>query len=192
MNDDIWLERWTRLMTSRFTNPAILELGCGSGRDTAVLVQQGFRRITATDLSPEALAECARAVPDTRLVCHDLRQPFPFADAGFDVIVASLCLHYFEWQQTVEILRGIHRCLVPGGLLLCRLNSTKDVNHGAVGHQKITHHYYEVDGSPKRFFDADDVDSLFGAEWERISIEEMTIDRYEKPKTVWEIIIRKS
>ena len=177
-------------MTSRSPDPAILELGCSSGRDTSVLVRHGFRRITATDLSRDALAACARAVPEATLVCHDLREPLPFADACFDVVVASLCLHYFAWDKTQEIVHEIRRCLVPGGLLLCRLNSTKDVNYGAAGHREIAHHYYDVDGRPKRFFDVQEVEALFGENWERISVEEMTIDRYDMPKTVWEVIAR--
>lgn len=190
MNDDTWLERW--LTTIRSADPAILELGCSEGRDSAVLARHGFRHITAIDLSRDALAACARAVPEATLVCHDLREPLPFAGARFDVVVASLCLHYFAWEKTQEIVHEIRRCLAPGGLLLCRLNSTKDVNYGAVGHREIAHHYYDVDGGPKRFFDAQDVDMLFGAEWERLSVQEMAIDRYEMPKMVWEIIARKN
>lgn len=191
MVDDVWLDRWNALIAQHSPSPAILELGCGSGRDTRWLVQQGYTDITATELSSEALAECVRAISSVSLVGHDLREPLPFADASFDVVIASLCLHYFAWDKTVEIVRDVRRCLKPGGLMLCRLNSTRDVHHGAVGHPEIGHHYYDVDGSPKRFFDADEVASLFESGWERVSLREVTIDRYEKPKTVWEIVLRK-
>jgi SAM-dependent methyltransferase len=191
MNDDLWLDNWKELIKGRSPSPAILELGCGSGRDTRRLAAHGLPDITATEISAEALAECARAVPSAHLIRHDLRQPLPFAEGRFDVVLASLCLHYFTWDTTAGIVNEIRRCLAPGGLLLCRVNSTKDVNYGAVGHREVAPDFYEVDGQLKRFFDAASVDALFGTEWERLSKREMSIDRYEKPKVVWEVVLRK-
>lgn len=192
MPKDSWLPRWTALFRNDSTEPAILELGCGGGRDTTVLAAQGFTRLTVTDLSPLALDECRRAAPAAQPVCHDLRTPLPFADGRFDVILASLCLHYFDWEKTGEIVREIRRCLAPHGLLLCRLNSTRDVHYGAIGHREIALHYYEVDGRTKRFFDRADIDALFAHGWQPLAIEEMTIERYALPKTVWEAVLRKS
>jgi len=191
MTGDLWLAKWTGMITDQTPVSAILELGCGTGRDTRYLAEQGFTDITATDLSREALAECATKVPSAHLICHDLREPLPFSDNRFNVVIASLCLHYFAWDTTEDILRGIHRCLVPGGFLLCRLNSTRDVHYGAEGHQEIARHYYEVNGKPKRFFDRQDIDALFGTGWIRLSTVEMSIDRYEMPKVVWEVVVRK-
>ncbi|TFV90226.1 class I SAM-dependent methyltransferase, partial [Oxalobacteraceae bacterium OM1] len=126
-------------------------------------------------------------------VAHDLSRPLPFPDNAFDVIVASLCLHYFDWRTTRAAVADIARCLRPGGLLLCRLNSTNDVLHGAVGHREIEPNYYEVNGryaSRKRFFDRTAIDALFDAAWERIGVEERTILRYAEPKQAWELILR--
>lgn len=191
MVDERWLDRWKTLMAERSPSPAILELGCGSGLDTRWLVREGLGDITALDMSSTALAECRRAVPSARLVCHDLREPLPFSDAQFDVVLASLCLHYFTWDKTQAIVSEIRRCLSMEGVMLCRLNSTRDVHHGAVGYPEIAPHYFDVEGSPKRFFDEADVVRLFDAGWERLSLREATIDRYEKPKTVWEVVLRK-
>lgn len=46
------------------------------------------------------------------------------------------------------------------GILLVQLNSTKDVNHGAVGHEEIEPGFYLVNGERKRFFDQDSIDTL--------------------------------
>lgn len=190
MPTDLWLQRWIKLITARTLNPAILELGCGSGRDTAFLGQHGFTRLTVTDLSAESLAECARVVPAAAVVRHDLREPLPFADDSFDVVIASLCLHYFDWKKTQATVSEIRRCLVDDGVLLCRVNSTRDVNYGAVGHPEIERHFYDVDGRTKRFFSREDVDALFGDGWNRIAMEETEIDRYEKRKVVWEVLVQ--
>lgn len=192
---DRWLDRWLPLIKEKTST--VLELGCNTGRDTARLAEAGLR-VVGTDISAEALQECARVVPATSapvLVRHDLREPFPFADGSFDVIVASLCLHYFGWDDTCRIAGEILRCLSPGGLLLCRLNSTRDVHYGATGFQALEPNYYQVDGryiDRKRFFDRAAIDALFGAEWTHVAVEEMTIARYEKPKCVWEVVLRKA
>jgi SAM-dependent methyltransferase len=190
---DLWLERWLPLIGRCARAARVLELGCDVGRDTAYLARHGFLPV-ATDISAEALQACARAVPTATLVRHDLRQPFPFPGQSFGVIIGSLCLHYFEWEKTREIVAEIHRCLAPGGLLLCRLNSTRDVHHGATGFEAVAPNLYLVDDGYsrlKRFFDRDAVDSLFGPEWARVAVEEMRIDRYDKPKVVWEVVLRK-
>jgi len=192
MQKDLWLERWMPLIMAQASVPAVLELGCGSGEDSAYLVQQGIANLTCTDLSPTAVARCARAAPDALRVCHDLREPLPFADRSFDVVVASLCLHYFAWEKTETILRDIARCLTPQGVLLCRLNSTRDVHFGAVGHERVGSNYYLVEGVPKRFFDRESIERLFGQGWQIISLEELSIARYDKPKMVWEVILRQS
>ena len=189
MVDEGWLDRWKALLMER--SSAILELGCGGGLDTRWLVREGFADVTAIDVSLEALAACARAAPSARRVCHDLREPLPFSDGQFGVVLASLCLHYFAWDKTQEIVSEIRRCLSKEGVMLCRLNSTRDVHHGAVGYPEISHHYFDVGGNPKRFFDEEDVMRLFDAGWERLSMREATIDRYEKSKTVWEVVLRK-
>lgn len=169
--------------------PKVLELGCGEGRDTLTLLGLGLGEMTALDLSAEAVRRCQQHSSALHCLAHDLRQPLPFADDTFHVVVASLCLHYFPWPTTQAITAKIHRLLKPSGLLLCRLNSTKDEHYGAVGFPELSPHYYQVNGSPKRFFDWGDVSALFASGWHWIAVEEMQIDRYEKPKSVWEIVL---
>lgn len=185
--DDFWLERWLANLTSEHE---VLELGCGSGRDTKYLVSQGFA-VTATDVREEALEACVRKVPAANCLQVDIRQPLPFADGSYSVTVASLCLHYFSWTQTTSILGEIKRCLIEDGLLLARFNSTNDVNYGAVGFGEIEANFYLVRGKSKRFFDYEALGELFSNGWKIESIEEMTIDRYEKPKVVWEVAARR-
>ena len=100
-------------------------------------------------------------------------------------------MHYFEWERTLKTVREIRRCLNDGGLLLNRLNSTKDVNFGAVGHEEIEPDLYRVNGREKRFFDSESIHQLFESGWELKSVEEMGIRRYEKLKIVWEIVLKK-
>ena len=61
----------------------------------------------------------------------------PFADNFTDLMICDLNLHYFTEKTTFEILQEIKRVLKPGGILLFRVNSTKDVNHGAGEGKKL-------------------------------------------------------
>lgn len=192
-HDDLWMQRWLKLLRAGAGAGRVLELACANGRDTEWLAQQGLR-VVGTDLSADALRQCARAVPSAWVLQHDLRHPLPFADGTFGAVVASLCLHYFPWDETAAAVAEIHRCMKPFGILLCRLNSTRDVLHGAqAGGREIERHFYEVDGTfsdRKRFFDREDIRRLFGERFKVLQCNERTIHRYEKPKVAWEIVAR--
>ena len=192
---DRWMERWLQLL--RGTNMAgtpVLELGCDTGGDTAWLLQQGFD-VIATDISMQALQECAVAASGALLLRHDLRRPFPFASDTFSVAIASLCLHYFDWATTAAAVHEVHRCLRRGGVLLCRVNSTRDTQHGAGSGAEIEPNFYRSDAryaGCKRFFDARDLDRLFGADhWQQLSRKELVNHRYHAPKVAWELVLRR-
>lgn len=69
----------------------------------------------------------------------------PFEDNLTDIIISDLSLHYFTEEKTLEILKEIKRVLKPNGLLIFRVNSVKDVNHGAGQGIEIEQHLYETD-----------------------------------------------
>ena len=187
---DPWLDRWLPLLAQRAAGMPVLELGCGSGDDSEVLAAHGFS-VTGLDLSEDALVEARARVPGGEFLQQDLRAPLPVSPGTVGVVLASLCLHYFPWNETEAAVSGIHAALRPGGVLLCRLNSTHDVNHGATGFPAIDENYYLVDGHPKRFFDQPSVRRLFGEGWERIAEEALITHKYERPKHVWEVVVGK-
>jgi len=190
MAADPWLQRWLPLVQQRVGSGVVGEIGCGPGDDTATLAGAGLR-VHAFDLSADAVAATQRRVPAALVECRDLRQPFPEAFQALPAIVASLSLHYFPWDETQAIVRRIHGALRPGGLLLCRLNSTQDHHHGATGHEPIEPGLFRVDGQTKRFFDPPSIDALFGAGWGRLSLEHLTTGKYLKPKVLWEVVLER-
>ena len=149
-------------------------------------------RVVALDLSSEKVSAARSRIPSAEFHCQDVRAPFPASASQARVVVASLSLHYFSWEETAALLGRIHALLSPSGLLLCRLNSTKDLHHGAVGHPEIEKDFYMVDGLSKRFFDRTAVEDLFVEGWHTLSLREQTIHRYAHPKVVWEIIAEAS
>jgi SAM-dependent methyltransferase len=188
---DAWLTPWLDHLRTQ-ANEEVLEIGCGPGYDTAFLAHNGIKRLLATDIDTHALAQTAARVPSATVRALDLSDPLPFTSPRFGLVVASLSLHYFDWQHTVRIAREIHGCLLHGGMLATRVNSTADSYYGAVGHREIAPNFYEVDGQTKRFFAEEDVRALFAEGWEFVALHSRTIARYRRPKSVWEALLRKS
>jgi len=191
MCSDPWLDRWLSLLDERAGGRAVLELGCGDGRDTATLNAAGHH-VIAIDLSRLAILAAKVRVPNATFYCQNILDPFPVEENGAGVIVASLSLHYFPWIETLNLVQRIRQTLQPMGMFLCRLNSTNDVNFGAIGHEYLSENYYLVDDQPKRFFDQQSVNSLFSDGWNVVNIEQTIINRYALPKSVWEVVLERN
>jgi SAM-dependent methyltransferase len=97
--------------------PRCLEIGCGQGVVTRLLVERYAARVVATDFDPEQVA-----VAQERLAGLDERIEFrivdaramPFDDAKFDGVFSFGVLHHIlsGWQQVVA---ETARVLRPGG-----------------------------------------------------------------------------
>jgi SAM-dependent methyltransferase len=188
MPTDDWLDPWLPELAARAAGLPVLEIGCGSGDDTATLTAAGLT-VIAFDLSPEAVAAARARVPQATIGCQDVRDPFPLGPGAAGAVVASLSLHYFAWDETMALAERIHAVLRPGGLLLCRLNSTEDTHFGARGHPPIEDNYYDVNGEPKRFFDGAAIDRLFATGWQRLSTRHAVTGKYGLPKSLWEVVL---
>jgi SAM-dependent methyltransferase len=189
---DEWLEPWLPKLRAVPGGMRVLELGCDTGRDTLWLVKHGFE-VVATDIQEDALRACAAIASPASCVRLDLREQMPFASGSFNAVIASLCLHYFDWATTEAAVAEIRRCLAPGGLLLCRVNSERDYLHGAGQGEEIEPGYYRQDAryaASKRFFRESDLDRLFPAGiWRQLSRREVAIYRYVQPKVAWELAL---
>jgi len=186
MDNDPWLDKWLDLVKQKSANGLVLELGCGWGWDTLELTDAGCN-VIASDLSTENLSVTKQAVPNADVVQLNHSQLFPFVNHSISVIVASLTLHYFTWTVTLQIASELKRCLKADGILLARFNSTNDVNYGAGSGLEIEPNFYQVKSSTKRFFDEASV-RTFLHDWDIQFLEENVIYRYERPKSVWEVL----
>lgn len=180
---DDWLGLFQRAIDNCKT--PIIDLGCGSGNDTLYLVERG-KKVIPCDYSRNAVQNIQRNFPEVeRTECFDMTKGLPFEDNFTDIIISDLSLHYFTKQKTFEVLNEIKRVLKPDGILLFRVNSVRDVNHGAGEGKEIEPHLYETsDGRYKRFFDAQDLENFF-IDWEKLYIHEETMGRYDLEKVLW-------
>lgn len=95
----------------------VLDAGCGTGKYTAWLHDQGAT-VVAVDVSEAMLAEASERVPDSVTFHHaSVADPLDFAAAdAFDGVVSGLVLDYIEdWTPVFE---EFHRVLAPGGFLV--------------------------------------------------------------------------
>ncbi len=181
--DSQWLEKYR----PHLANKNILELGCGSGEDSQILLKLSHSLI-AIDKDPQQLQKLSVRLPSIATRLLDIKNPLPYPENTFSAVVASLCLHYFTNQQTCLIIDTIKKFLIPNGPMIVRVNSIKDIHHGAVGHTEVEKGLYTVSGQTKRFFTENDIHTFFGLDWDIQELTERKIDRYEQNKWVWEFI----
>ena len=91
---------------------SILELGCGAGNHSAVMLEAGFA-VRATDGSPEMAEIASRRLghPVEAMLFHELD-----AREAYDGVWASACLLHVPRDELAAILGRIHRALKPSGV----------------------------------------------------------------------------
>lgn len=186
--DDQWLTPYIPMFRGQQVE-RVLEIGCGAGRDTVRLVDAGFD-VTATDFSAHALGMVRERLPDVTLLLHDMQDPFPFGDGAFDLVIASLSLHYFDRKTTQLIVEEIKRLLRAKGLLLFRVNSVNDHHFGAGQGDLLEPDFFMQNGIRRRYYSLDSCRETFHS-WEELCLEEKAVDRYSKEKRLCEGLMRK-
>lgn len=73
-------------------NHRLLEIGCGEGRDSGAVLEQGYQ-LTATDISPEAIAYCQNRMSQYAHHFHVLDCLSGKLDAKFDFIFGVAVIH---------------------------------------------------------------------------------------------------
>lgn len=110
----------------RFVEPTDVVLDLGSGWGEFINHVRARERI-AVDLNPDASAHLAA---DVKLLRVDAAAEWPLPDASLDCVFTSNFLEHLPDKAAVtRALREAHRCLRPGGRLVC-LGPNIRVLHG--------------------------------------------------------------
>lgn len=186
-NYDNWLNKYVHLFNQ---DDSIIELGCGRAYCSNYLLENGFKDITACDFSEEVLKIVNISNPTLKTKLFDMSIELPFKDKSINLIVADLSLHYFNSSTTKYIFDEIHRILKDTGYLIARVNSANDKFHIPNNAQELEKNFFYDGNIYKKFFEKSDFDALF-KNFEVHNIEEKCMDRYQKPKILWEFCIKK-
>ena len=112
---------------------AVLELGCGTGKNTRWLAEHAAS-VLAFDFSAGMLARARVAVraANVQFAVQDIRERWPLDDASVDVVVGNLVLEHIDDLEPVYA--NAARVLRPGGTLyLCELHPYRQL-HGGQAH----------------------------------------------------------
>jgi SAM-dependent methyltransferase len=186
---DTWINKYKALFDT-YKNPMLLDLGCGNGSNLPFLIKTNCT-IFALDYSEEAIEQVNKHYL-VNAVVGDIRDPLPYNTEQFDFIISDLSLHYFSEKDTFVILGEIHRVLKPNGIMLARLNSIKDKNHGAQQGKEIEKNFYEHNGLKKRFFTEETIRYFFKRNFNIINIEEERSGKYLEEKHLLEVVMKRS
>ena len=107
-----------------FKSPAILDVGCGPGKLSALLRPFSFERYVGVDLSAEAIKRASRhAAPNATFEVGDFAVWAP--RERYDAVIFNEVLHYAEYPADV-LSRYAAEALKPGGVSIVSLHRAKN------------------------------------------------------------------
>jgi len=156
----------------------VLDLGCGTGRDTRALIEVGMR-VTAVDGSPEMAREAEKrlGLPVRVQLFEDLDDV-----EAFDGIWANASLLHVPRAGLPNVLKRVHRALKPNAVLFASFKSG-----GKDGRDTLGRYY--------NYLDADEISDLLrnAGSWGSIDITEGRGKGYDGTETGWvQVLARKS
>ncbi len=111
----------------RLAGRDVLEIGCGTGRNTLWLGERA-ENVLALDISEGMLRQARARVqsPRVRFLQHDISSPWPSADGSADVVIAMLVLEHVQRLQPIfgEAARVLRR---GGDLFVCELHPMRQI-----------------------------------------------------------------
>lgn len=93
----------------------VLDLGCGTGRHSHLLMQRGFEVVCA-DISWGMLRVASRVFHGERVQCDAAF--LPFRDASFSTVLYIATLHHLRGELRLRSLIEVRRVLKEGGVAI--------------------------------------------------------------------------
>jgi SAM-dependent methyltransferase len=108
-------------------NPLVGDVGCGPGRLTAFLCEQGLDAF-GIDLSPGMIAHARRAHPNLRFEVGSMLN-LELPDSSVGGLLAFYSIIHVPWERRPDVFAEFHRVLVPGGHLMLAFQVGSDKHH---------------------------------------------------------------
>ncbi|MFH1105784.1 MAG: class I SAM-dependent methyltransferase [Candidatus Aenigmatarchaeota archaeon] len=101
----------------------VLDVGCGSGRDSEYLANRGMS-VIGIDYSEKMLDEARERVKNCKFVKMDMRK-LEFGNDTFDGVWAMASLLHIPKKDVASVLSGLNRLLKTGGILFVSVKEGK-------------------------------------------------------------------
>lgn len=102
-------------------NLNILDLGCGNGKNSFYIAEQGLNnKIVGIEISETALKYARELAPAGNFIKQSIGTPLAFADSSFDIILDVTSSNSLNENERAVYLKEISRLLKPGGYFFLR------------------------------------------------------------------------
>lgn len=201
------IQRFVLLLEKLFSKRPLhlWDLCCGAGRHTVLMAQLGHR-VYASDNAPNAIDLTQKWLADMNLKAEVQLADMtvcPWTEVTFHGVMSWVSLYHNTRDNIQKAIDVVYHKLVPGGLFMCTLKSTKADSYGS-GIQVEPNTFIPVQGKEKgiihHFSDEAEIRELF-KKWELLSLAEQVINYVERgenfleynpfPYTNWGILARK-
>ncbi|GAB3170092.1 class I SAM-dependent methyltransferase [Telluribacter humicola] len=95
----------------------VLDLGCGCGVPSSLLLAGQGYQVLGIDLSPVQIERAKELVPQGTFLCEDMCK-VSFEDNLFDVVVSFYALIHIPLEEQPALLTSVFKWLKPGGYFL--------------------------------------------------------------------------
>lgn len=98
-------------------NKTILDLGCGTGDMDNYFIQNGAKRVVATDISNNMVLEAKKKYNTKKIDFRVLKmENINKIEEKFDIVYSSLAFHYIK--DFNKLIKNIYNLLKPNGILV--------------------------------------------------------------------------
>lgn len=103
------------------SNLNILDLGCGNGKNSKYIAEQGLNnKITGIDISETALKYAKELFPEGNFIKQSIGKPWPFENSSFDIVLDVTSSNSLNENERAIYLKELERILKPGGYFFLR------------------------------------------------------------------------
>lgn len=101
-----------------------LDLACGTGKSTELLVDAGYR-VQGCDISPGMIEVARRKLPEIAedLFVADMRELPDISEVDLVLCLDDAINYVLSREDLIEVFRGVRRALRPGGFVVFDVNS---------------------------------------------------------------------